>query len=65
MEPEESFYGQEVVCWSCLRIAMISKNNIGFLQMAGSKTKRKAYHISVPYCILTFSGQMASGRVRI
>ena len=24
MEQQESFYRQEVVCWSCLRIAMIS-----------------------------------------
>ena len=51
MELEESFYGREVVRWSCLRIAMISENDfrrdnerekyIGLLQMAGSKTKRK------------------------
>ena len=26
MEPEESFYGQAVVWWSCLRIAVISIN---------------------------------------
>ena len=59
MELEESFYGREVVRWSCLRIAMISENDfrrdnerekyIGLLQMAGSKTKRKGCKQHITY----------------
>lgn len=59
MEPEESFYRQEVVYWSCLRNAMIS-NNFGrendrekYRLIADGRRQDKekrtrAYHISVP-----------------
>ena len=43
MESEESFYGQKVVCWSCLQIVMIS------IDFGRNKEEEKSYCIIRQY----------------